>query len=271
MSVDIKNKMIKKWMDALIPLYGHREALNMWKWYREAERPTKLFEKDLKLLKEYYPIQYLTGYTWFYGDKYYVNEHTLIPRPETEELVHTVLEDHPADFKIRILDLGTGSGCIPITLKKHRPSWCVSGLERYADTLHIARKNEQLHQSDIHWIHGDMLNLNSFVSEPFDIIISNPPYIPFTDKAQMERNVLDYEPHHALFTEDDNGLEFYESIAKNCPKITNEGAEIYLEIHENNSEKIAEIFRKDALFEEPEIIQDMQGKDRILKTKRSNI
>ena len=258
----------QKWLNTLGPHYGQREARNMWRLYNEADRPDTKFINDLNRLSEYYPIQYLTGYAWFYGEKFYVNEHTLIPRPETEELVFKILEDHPPNNEFRVIDLGTGTGCIPITLKKHRPDWDISGLELYEETLAIARKNDQLHHTDIHWIQGNMLDLTTVVSGGYDIVISNPPYIPPSEKSRLFRNVLDYEPHQALFTEDHNGLEYYRAIAHYGRYSTSAGTKFYLEIHEDNAETISDLFKNDEIFAASEIFQDMQGKSRILKAIR---
>lgn len=258
------NDNFQKWMSVLIPLYGERETNNMWRWYEEAGRSNEVFENDLNLLMHHYPIQYLTGYTYFYGDKYLVNEETLIPRPETEELVYKILEDHAEDSgSLRIVDLGTGTGCIPISLKKRRPDWKITGLDLYDKTLDVARQNGQLHEVEALWENQDILTLSTTFPINFDIIVSNPPYIPLDEKALMGHNVLKYEPHRALFTKDDEGLEFYIAIAKYGQRLK-AGAEIYLEIHEGASQQIIPIFKDPKIFKAPEVIRDMQGKNRIL-------
>lgn len=252
-----------KWLLTLTPLYGQREASNMWRWYREADRPGALFEGDLQKLSEFYPIQYLTGYAYFYGDKFLVNQHTLIPRPETEELVYKVLEDHHDQKNLRVIDLGTGTGCIAITIKKHRPEWSVTGLDLYPATLAIARQNAELHQVDIEWRLGDMLE-SKLGNEPgFDLIVSNPPYIRPDEREKMEINVVRYEPPQALFTRDPAGMEFYQGIEK-LGRDFSPGAQLYLEMHENTSEHIASIFLT-RNYSNVQVFEDMQGKPRILK------
>ncbi len=258
-----------KWMSSLSPLYGEREANNMWRWYTEANRSTDLFEHDLSRLTVHYPIQYLTGYSYFYGEKFYVNEHSLIPRPETEELVYAILENHPSGKDhLRILDLGTGTGCIAITLKKQRPDWEVTGVDLYRETLAVAEQNSHFHQVDINWIQTDIITIGSMdFPQYYDIVVSNPPYIPPDEKSVLKSNVLDYEPHEALFTKDLGGLEFYKAIEEYGRGLRS-GAEIYLEIHEKARQQIIRVFNETKFYSTPEIISDMQGKDRIVRVKR---
>lgn len=236
----------------------------MLRWYREADRPGALFEDDLQKLSEFYPIQYLTRYAYFYGEKFLVNQHTLIPRPETEELVYKILEDHPDTKTLRVIDLGTGTGCIAITIKKHRPEWMVTGMDLYPATLEIARQNAELHQVNIEWRLGDILE-SKLGNEPgFDLIVSNPPYIRPDEREAMDENVVGYEPPHALFTRDPEGLEFYQAIEK-LGRSLRQGAMIYLEIHEHAAGKIVSLFRESAQYASIQIYKDMQGRDRILK------
>lgn len=253
-----------QWLSTLEPLYGEREARSMWRWYQEAGRPEKKFADDLAKLANHYPIQYLTGYSYFYGDKYVVNEDTLIPRPETEELVYQVLEDHPNDqASLQVVDLGTGTGCIPITLKKHRPAWQVMGIDLYEPTLEIAHTNSALHNVSIQWEIQDILTLDVRLLHNVDLLISNPPYISPHEKQYLGGNVLKYEPHRALFTTDDQGLEFYKAIASFGDKLKS-GSEIYLEIHEHNGPEIVRLFEDVKVFRAPRVFQDMQGKNRIV-------
>lgn len=258
-----------KWMSSLSPIYGEREANNMWRWYEEADRSGDLFEHDLSRLVSHYPIQYLTGYSYFYGEKFFVNNHSLIPRPETEELVYRVLENHPhKSDQLQVLDLGTGSGCIAITLKKQRPEWDVTGVDLYPETLAVAEKNSRLHQVDINWKQTDMLAMESRdIPHSYDIVVSNPPYISPDEKSLLKPNVRDYEPHEALFTKDASGLEFYKAIAE-YGKGLGSGAVIYLEMHENARGKIVGLFNESQYYSTPEVIPDMQGKDRIFRVQR---
>lgn len=253
-----------RWMVTLAPKYGEREADNLWRWYLEADRPFDLFEDDLHKLSTFYPIQYLTGYAYFYGEKFIVNQHTLIPRPETEELVYQVLEDHPPHSNRRVIDLGTGTGCIPITLKKHRSHWFVTGLDLFPQTLKVAKQNAEVHQVSIHWQIGDILNLDSGDLASYDIIISNPPYIRPDEGLELDENVYRFEPHEALFTSDSDGLEFYRAIARHGQQMRS-GAHIYLEIHPHSADQISDLFSDTNHFQNVEILQDMQGRNRIMK------
>lgn len=255
---------LEKWKSTLTPLYGERETTNMWRWYQEANRPDALFEDDLQKLSAYYPIQYLMGFAYFYGEKFLVNQHTLIPRPETEELVYKVLEDHPAKEKFRVIDLGTGTGCIAITLKKHRPQWSVTGLELYPGALEIARKNADLHRVNVDWKRGDILNPALGEELGYDLVISNPPYIRPDEREGMDKNVVGYEPPQALFTRDPEGLEFYQAIEK-FGRNLRPGAVIYLEIHENAAGQITSLFEESSKYSTVQIYKDMQERDRILK------
>lgn len=256
------DKRHTRWKDKLIPLYGQRETENMWRWYQEAARSEELFELDLEKLQNYYPIQYLTGHTFFYDLKFLVNKHTLIPRPETEELVYQVLADHKEKTRLRVIDLGTGSGCIAITLQKHRPDWSVAGIDFSPETLHMARKNADLHDVHIHWKVDNILELpQNFLAE-YDIVVSNPPYIRPHEKSSLDLN-LDYEPESALFTRDADGLEFYEAIQLRS-RYLREGASIYLEMNHHTSKHIAELFSHSG-YHEIRIIKDLQGLNRILK------
>lgn len=258
---------LSRWKTALLPLYGERETNNMWRWYQEAYRPEASFEDDLQKLSESYPIQYLTGYSYFYGEKFLVNEHTLIPRPETEELVYKILEEHPEKDELRVIDLGTGTGCIAITIKKHRPGWFVTGMDIFDKTLAMARENGHILGAEVSWVQGDILSLEISDISSYDIVVSNPPYISPLEKEEMDSNVVQYEPHHALFTRDDHGLEFYKAIA-GLGKFLKPGSKIYLEIHEGASKEIAALFSHPKTYTSPEIHTDMQGKDRILSVTR---
>lgn len=251
-------------MDSLTPKYGKREANNLWRWYVEADRSHDLFEDDLQKLSASYPIQYLTGYAYFYGEKFIVNQHTLIPRPETEELVYQILEDHPPDSNRRVIDLGTGTGCIPITLKKHRNHWFVTGLDLFSQTLEVAKQNAEVHQVSVQWQIGDILNLDSGDLAPYDIVISNPPYIKPQERQELDENVLRYEPHEALFTSDSDGLEFYKAIARHGQHLSS-GTKIYLEIHPHAADQISDLFSDANHFRNVEILPDMQGQSRMLK------
>lgn len=275
MRSDEKAKMINDrhqreiWQKVLEPLYGEREALSMWKWYREAGRPAEVFNEDLMRLEERYPLQYLLGYTWFYGRKMLVNEHTLIPRPETEELVYAVLERVDSLKNARVIDLGTGTGCIPVTIAAERPSWEVTGVDIQREALEVARKNADSYEVDVRWAEADLLTWSDFpvLQESYDIIISNPPYIPERDRAIMEDNILKYEPDLALFASEE-GLIFYKVIARHACGSLEPGGWLFLELHENHAHEISAIFRETGKYHPLEILKDMQGKERILVVRK---
>ena len=256
---------IEIWKKVLVPLYGEREALSMWKWYREAGRPAEVFDEDLMRLEERYPLQYLLGYTWFYGRKMLVNEHTLIPRPETEELVFHVLERAGSLKNAKVIDLGTGSGCIPVTIAAERPSWQVTGVDIQREVLEVARKNADSHEVAVRWAEADLLDWSGYpiLQETYDVIVSNPPYIPERDRAIMEDNVLKYEPDLALFASEE-GMIFYREIARYGFQSLHPGGWMFLELHEDHAFEIYEIFRKTEKYRQFEILKDMQGKERIL-------
>ncbi len=187
-----------------------------------------LSSEKIELLKKYSeellshkPLQYVLHEAWFAGMKFYVDENVLIPRPETEELVEWVVESRMTDDRwsmtekpFTILDIGTGSGCIPIALKKKLPQAEIYSCDVNEGALNVANKNAGDNNAAINFLHLDFLNKEKRDSlGSFDIIVSNPPYIPVKDKETMQQNVVSYEPHLALFVEDNNPLIFYESIA----------------------------------------------------------
>jgi len=255
----------KIWQKVLEPIYGDREVESMWKWYREAGRPAEVFDEDLMRLEERYPLQYLLGYTWFYGRKILVNEYTLIPRPETEELVFHVLERAGSLKNAKVIDLGTGSGCIPVTIAAERPGWNLTGVDIQKAALEIARENSEMHQVAVRWAEADLLDWSGYpiLQETYDIIISNPPYIPERDRAIMEDNVLKYEPDLALFASGE-GLIFYKEIARHAYRSLQQGGWLFLELHEDHAYEISAIFQEIEKYHQLEILKDMQGKERIL-------
>ncbi len=176
------------------------------------------------------PIQQVLGYAYFCGMKLKVTPSVLIPRPETEELVHWVVEDCPAPHSI--LDIGTGSGCIAIALAKALPQARLTAIDISSEALTIARENAEMQHADINFIHADILNPNpSLANNRFDVIVSNPPYICNTEADEMEKNVLEHEPHIALFVPDDDPLLFYRAIAEQALKILTPGGTLFSEIN----------------------------------------
>ncbi|WP_452229568.1 peptide chain release factor N(5)-glutamine methyltransferase [Lacinutrix sp. MEBiC02404] len=225
----------------------------------------------LKRLKEEEPIQYILGETEFYGLPFKVNKHTLIPRPETEELVDLILNDvNSSAFQkpISILDIGTGSGCIAISLAKNLPKAKVYALDVSAKAIEQAKENAALNNVEVVFIEADILNEKSwdlaFSSLGFDIIVSNPPYVRNLEKQEMKPNVLNNEPHLALFVADNNPLQFYEAITTFAVDHLKPKGELYFEINEYLGAAMIALLEENG-FEAIELKQDIFGKDRMLK------
>ena len=228
-----------------------------------------LFEKYSAELMNHRPLQYVLHEAWFSGLKLYVDERVLIPRPETEELVNWLIED-ASDFRdqtadISILDIGTGSGCIPIVLKKKLPQATIYSCDISQDALDVARKNASMHGTDINFILSDFLNANNRNLLPrFDYIISNPPYIPVSSKKKMSEHVVAYEPPLALFVYDNNPLIFYEALADFVIEKPRIKTKIFAELHEDFSDPVKQLFFSKG-FASVEIKKDLHGKNRMIK------
>lgn len=212
------------------------------------------------------PLQYILGQADFYGLKFKVDSRVLIPRPETEELVEWVLESLPNKPQ-RILDIGTGSGCIPITLKKKLPTAEVYGLDVSADALNLAQENAVLNQVTVHWIEADILQEKSWPNLGiFDCIISNPPYIPFQEEALMPTQVTRYEPHLALFVANEDPLLFYRKIVELGQTHLHTGGFLFFECNEYNASEVKALFKETVWS--AELRQDLSGKDRMIRAKK---
>lgn len=236
----------------------------------------------IQRLLSHEPIQYIMQKAWFYGMELFVDKNVLIPRPETEELVDWIIKDVKASGKdvfmkasgeadvtkqMKILDIGTGSGCIALALKKTMPKAEVWGCDSSDEALNVARRNG----SDLD-IRVDFQGIN-FLDEAqhkllptVDIIVSNPPYIPMAEKEQMNANVVAYEPHSALFVPNDDALIFYKAIIDFSRKRLYDGGTIYLEIHEKLGEAVTALFRNGG-YNTIELRKDMQGKNRMVRVK----
>ena len=208
-------------------------------------------------LKTHKPIQYILGKTEFYSLKIKVNEHTLIPRPETEQLVDWILKEN----FVSALDIGTGSGCIPIALAKHTDAK-VLAIDVSEDALLIAEENAKNNEVEIDFIHQDILQTNSL--QKVDLIVSNPPYVLESEKEKMQENVLDYEPELALFVEDKNPLIFYKKIASLAFNFLNENGKLFFEINAKFGKETIEML-VDIGFVNIELKKDMNDKDRMIK------
>ncbi|MBT8252377.1 MAG: peptide chain release factor N(5)-glutamine methyltransferase [Flavobacteriaceae bacterium] len=228
-----------------------------------------LMIKALHDLKQERPIQYIIGVTNFLGMPFKVNENVLIPRPETEELVGWVLKELKAMNKTdaRVLDVGTGSGCIAIAIAKEFPAAKVYGLDVNGDILEMAKENAELNNVQVHFLISDVLiNRDSVphTSDGFDIIVSNPPYVRYAEKRYIRNNVLKNEPHMALFVDDSNPLKFYDAISELAYHNLNSGGQLFFEINAYLA-KDMQILLSGKGFELIELRQDIFGKDRMIK------
>lgn len=244
----------------------HRYQLNKIEIKQAAIRLTETelleFRAIVKRLEKEEPIQYILGETEFWGLPILVNEHTLIPRPETEELVHLMQQDLSGNLVV--LDIGTGSGCIPIALKKEIPSLTVYALDISAQAIDLAKKSAQLNHVAINFVQKDILTQGLDELVMFDVICSNPPYVLQSDQAEMNANVLNYEPHLALFVADEEPLLFYKRIAELAQVKLKPNGKLFFEIHENYGQETKKML--EALnFSDIQIFKDLQGKDRMIR------
>ncbi len=237
------------------------------------------FQDIIHRLKIQEPVQYIIGETEFYGRKFKVTPDTLIPRPETEELVQLTFKSCESrgeqllignkkilnsQSPLSILDMGTGSGCIAISLACELPNAQVYAYDISESALEIAKENAKINKANVLFEQVDILNLSPSSLSPFSIIVSNPPYVMNAEKLKMEQNVLDYEPHLALFVEDSNPLIFYKAIAEFASKtLINQGLCI-VEINQAFGLETAELFWNQG-FRSVEVVKDMFGKDRMVK------
>jgi release factor glutamine methyltransferase len=215
------------------------------------------------------PVQYVLNESWFAGMRLYVDENVLIPRPETEELADWIVKD----FKLRnienpiVLDIGTGSGCIALAIKKGLPQAEVHACDISDAALAVARRNAESNELDIIFHHADILSDFDWEKLPqVDCIVSNPPYVPLRDKDAMQKNVLDFEPHLALFVSNEEPLLFYDKILWFGKRKLKANGAIYFEIHENLTDALGDLFRKHQI-KDYDFRKDLQGKDRMVSLK----
>ncbi|WP_459211650.1 peptide chain release factor N(5)-glutamine methyltransferase [Aquimarina rhabdastrellae] len=266
----------------LTPLYGEEEATTFFYWLTEAFLEMRrvdvaiAFSQELTSIEEerfndatakllqYIPIQYIVGKTSFYGLEFNVNEHVLIPRPETEELVDWIIKDvrKQSNQEIKILDIGTGSGCIAISLANELPQATVSGIDVSEQALTTARVNAKENNVEVKFIQQDILNTEGI--ETYDIIVSNPPYVRDLEKEEIKQNVLAHEPHLALFVADDNALIFYRKITALAKEsLTKEGS-LYFEINQYLGKETKEMIEAKG-FEKVSLKKDFFGNHRMIK------
>ncbi len=209
------------------------------------------------------PIQYILGKAWFMGKEYFVNENVLIPRPETEELVDWISEyAHIINKPLQLLDIGTGSGCIAISLKLELPNCSITGLDVSSPALEVAKKNATHLNAAIEWVEQDIL-MSASLPASYDIIVSNPPYIPFNEKANMQVQVKNFEPAIALFVTNEDPLIFYRIIARLGKQYLNPNGQLFFEMHYDQGKAIVALF--DEMGYHAELRQDMFGKDRMIR------
>jgi len=217
-----------------------------------------------RLLK-HEPLQYVLGVAHFYGLELQVNTSVLIPRPETEELVDLVIKEHRTQQNLRIMDICTGSGCIPIALAENLKTEAVYGLEVSEGALEVAKANAAKYKQTINWLHQDIFeDVQTIAPASLDIITSNPPYVLEEEQQLMRANVLEYEPHLALFVPDTDPLKFYKRIAIVGYSLLKPGGKLYFEINERYGKETCDVLLQ-AGFTEAKVVQDLFGKDRMVR------
>lgn len=267
-------------------LYDDREAANICDWVLEQvtgqKRIDRLINKQADLpqeqvirlqqiiaeLQSHRPVQYVLGEAWFAGMRFFVNESVLIPRPETEELVEWIVAEcgkpDSRNRKRHILDIGSGSGCIPIALQKRLQQYTVSSLDISNAALAIARKNAVMLDADVHFQPFDFLEESSWSALPvFDVIVSNPPYVKQSERSSMAKHVLDFEPSLALFVPDEDALVFYRKIAAFGKTHLSKDGAIFLEINETLGKETVSLYEQEGYT--TELRKNLQGKDRMVK------
>ncbi len=231
------------------------------------DKQTSLLENYNEQLLKHKPVQYVLNEAWFAGVRFYVDEHVLIPRPETQELVNWIITDCVDNSKINnsVLDIGTGSGCIAIALKKKLSALNITALDISNEALKIASQNAEANDAIINFITADITQpVETKNLDSFDVIVSNPPYITKKEALSMDKNVLLFEPHLALFVTDENPFLFYESISNFALHHLTNNSFLYFEINESYANEVAQILYQKG-FQSIETSKDLQGKDRMIK------
>jgi len=225
----------------------------------------KFLDSFIEKLKIYTPIQYVLGETEFFGLEFIVNQSVLIPRPETEELVEWILSTVNINSKLNFLDIGTGSGCVAISLKNSLPQSHVTAFDISDEALLIAKKNAEINKLEINFEQIDIL-INLDIKEKWDVIVSNPPYIPENEKIDISLNVLNFEPHLALFVPENDPLLFYKKIADFGKAHLKENGSLFFEIHYTKANQIIELLKSSGYLE-IELRKDIFKNDRMIKAK----
>jgi release factor glutamine methyltransferase len=275
------NEFYRHYLTKLRLIYVENEASNITKMVFESlakisradviRNPEMEIEQDifsslnqaLDQLLNHQPIQYVLGEAWFYHLKFKVSDAVLIPRSETEELVELVIQHLKSSHQKTVVDIGTGSGCIPISIKKNIPEISITAVDVSKAALDIASTNANVHQVNIDFKHVNFLNeLEREKIGMFDVIISNPPYIPNVEIQSMDKHVTEYEPHLALFVPDEDPLIFYKAILRFAKNHLSEKGNVFLETHENFASEVCALFKdagyeatvKNDLFEKPRMV-----------------
>lgn len=244
----------KKRIDLALHPEMEMDALQLLRW-----------ETVLSELKKQKPIQYILGETAFYGLRFRVNENTLIPRPETEELVELIISDNQITKNtnsLTILDIGTGSGCIAISLAKNLSNAKVSAIDVSEKALEMAKKNAEINEVNVSFILKNILKTSDLESK-YDVIVSNPPYVRNLEKHEIKPNVLEFEPHLALFVEDDDALIFYRKIAELALKNLSENGKLYFEINQYLGKETVDLL-ENLGFKNIKLIKDIYENDRMV-------
>jgi release factor glutamine methyltransferase len=270
-----------RFIEQLLPVYDRREAESFFQMIVEdrysikrqdiALHPEREFTNDqvlemdclLQSLLNQEPVQYLLGKTYFYGLQYKVTPDVLIPRPETEELVDWILKDYTGKGSFRLLDIGTGSGCIAISIAKNLPGSEMFAVDVSPGALDVAKSNAELNHVKVNFSRLNILNPEQ-LEHSFDVIISNPPYVRELEKYEIKSNVLDNEPHLALFVADNDPLIFYRNICEFATVHLNNPGAIYFEINQYLGKEMIELLHAYG-FTEVELRKDIYGNDRMIK------
>jgi len=227
------------------------------------EFQVKKIESALARLKNHEPIQHIIGETDFFGLTFKVDKNVLVPRPETEELVQWILDDFASEKKaLKILDIGTGSGCIAISLAKNLPIAQISAIDISEKALEIAKTNAEINKTEINFLQEDILQAGNLAGS-WDIIVSNPPYVRELEKKEMQRNVLEYEPETALYVKDEDPLLFYNKITRLAKESLNPGGKLYFEINQYLADETEKMMQGQGFITEKR--KDIFGNYRMLK------
>ena len=269
-----------KFIETLTPIYDSGEAESFFYLVLEDQKNLKridlalhpeavlsgeevaFWNQILEKLKQYIPIQYIIGKTFFFGLEFEVNENVLIPRPETEELVDWILKNNPRNTALKILDIGTGSGCIAISLAKNLPNAKVYAIDVSEEALATAHKNAKSNNVSVEFLLQNILETED-LKQQFDLIVSNPPYVRNLEKEEIKQNVLDHEPHLALFVDDHDALIFYRKITELAKENLTQNGQLYFEINQYLGKEMMDLLESNG-FQQMELRQDIYGNNRMV-------